>query len=92
VIGAFFAVLGTIALLIGLAVDLQTRGPERRAAKRAARRADRRSFLDQQSISRRRPMLVPHDEFWAAQRIEPLDPKRPVNLRVVPTHAPRDKR
>jgi hypothetical protein len=74
--GIAFAILGFIALFIGAAVYLAIRYPD----LLAQRRADKRSFLRQQSISRRRPMLVP------------LEPNERCTLRVVPTPAPRDKR
>lgn len=74
--GIAFAMLGLITLGIGAAVYLAIRYPD----LRAQRRADKRSFLRAQAVARRRPMLVP------------LDPNERVPLRVVPTHAPRDKR
>jgi hypothetical protein len=49
-----------IAVTLCLAIDLATRGPERRAIKRAERAA----WAAQRARSVRRPMLVPHDGRW----------------------------
>lgn len=74
--GLGWAILGLVALAIGLAVYQQVRWPDLWAQRRAERREWERVRAQ---VNRERLGLVPHTQA------------KP-NLRVVPTPAPRDRR